>query len=280
MKNILYILLLFSVSLTAQVRPNQFIEETSPDSSNFEVYSQKNGLNRRANIHNLKQYFDQNLSRNGDTLFLSKALGGDTILISGIGGGGSASGGVNLGNGTEIFKDTLNGNLRLRTIAAGTDMVINTVGDTVIYISTNLSNINSQRLRGRVTAGNGPVEEIAIGSGLQFNGSTLEATGAGAQDLTGVLTQGNDAGGTAITNLGAPTNSGDAATKAYVDANPGGGGGGGSLELPDSNHVYVIMLGGQSNMDGRIANSSASASEIDEVSNVYMYQPASDTYEL
>jgi hypothetical protein len=38
------------------------------------------------------------------------------------------------------------------------------------------------------------------------------------QDLEGVLTQNNDAGGLAITNLLDPTNAQDAATKAYVDA--------------------------------------------------------------
>lgn len=46
--------------------------------------------------------------------------------------------------------------------------------------------------------------------------------GGGSQNLTNVLTQGNDAGTNKIIGLGAPTNPNDAATKAYVDANVGG----------------------------------------------------------
>lgn len=50
--------LLFICSLAfGQVKPNEFIEETNPTNSNFEVYSQKNGVNRRASMDNLKKYF-------------------------------------------------------------------------------------------------------------------------------------------------------------------------------------------------------------------------------
>lgn len=43
--------------VSGQVRPDQFPEETNPDNSNFEVYSQKNGLPRRASLYNLKRYY-------------------------------------------------------------------------------------------------------------------------------------------------------------------------------------------------------------------------------
>lgn len=43
--------------LAAQVRPDFFPEETTPTNTNFEVYSQKNGVNRRASLANLRKYF-------------------------------------------------------------------------------------------------------------------------------------------------------------------------------------------------------------------------------
>lgn len=51
------LLLLLSAGLFAQVKPNEFTEEHNPDNSNFETYSQKNGVNRRASLYNLKRYF-------------------------------------------------------------------------------------------------------------------------------------------------------------------------------------------------------------------------------
>lgn len=77
-------LLFFSLSALSQTTdtiyvyptgryPNLFTEETNPDSSNFEVYSQKGYAPRRANLWNLKRYFDQALTFSGDTLYLSAA---------------------------------------------------------------------------------------------------------------------------------------------------------------------------------------------------------------
>lgn len=62
--NIVTILMLMLVSgLSAQVRPDFFTEETNPTNSNFEVYSQKNGVNRRASLANLRKYFSaQNIT--------------------------------------------------------------------------------------------------------------------------------------------------------------------------------------------------------------------------
>lgn len=51
------LLMLFSFGLTAQVRPDFFPEETTPTNTNFEVYSQKNGVNRRTSLANLRKYF-------------------------------------------------------------------------------------------------------------------------------------------------------------------------------------------------------------------------------
>ncbi|MBL7472756.1 hypothetical protein [Robertkochia sediminum] len=64
---------------------------------------------------------------------------------------------------------------------------------------------------------------------LNLNGTDLEISNGNSVDLSGfvstddqnlseVLAQGNDAGGTVITNLGTPVAASDAVTKAYVDA--------------------------------------------------------------
>lgn len=44
---------LASCAAFAQVKPNLFTEELNPTDANFEVYSQKNGINRRAKVSNL-----------------------------------------------------------------------------------------------------------------------------------------------------------------------------------------------------------------------------------
>lgn len=54
-KLILIILIGFHLA-HSQVRPDQFVEETDPNDSNFEVYSQKDGNTRRASLYNLKRY--------------------------------------------------------------------------------------------------------------------------------------------------------------------------------------------------------------------------------
>jgi len=59
MKKILLTVLIGLVAACAfgQVKPNEFVEELNPSNSNFEVYSQKSGVNRRASLANLKRYF-------------------------------------------------------------------------------------------------------------------------------------------------------------------------------------------------------------------------------
>lgn len=82
MKKLLTILFLaLSISAFSQSLPNEFPEETAPDSSNFEVYSQKNGISSRATLFNLKKYFDQSLTLSNDTLTLSGANGGNVIIL-------------------------------------------------------------------------------------------------------------------------------------------------------------------------------------------------------
>ena len=74
--------MLASVFSFAQVFPNNFIEETAPDSSNFELYSQKNGLPRRANLNTLKKYFDQKIYLSNDSLYLTTAEGDTSVNLT------------------------------------------------------------------------------------------------------------------------------------------------------------------------------------------------------
>ncbi len=53
---------LYQTVTTAQRKPSDFTEETSPNNNNFEVYSQYNGVNRKAGLYNLKKYFTVNVN--------------------------------------------------------------------------------------------------------------------------------------------------------------------------------------------------------------------------
>jgi hypothetical protein len=53
---IVTLLFLVCAQVQAQVKPNRFPRQVNPDSSNFEVYSQKSGINTRANLHDVRRY--------------------------------------------------------------------------------------------------------------------------------------------------------------------------------------------------------------------------------
>lgn len=91
-------------------------------------------------------------------------------------------------------------------------------------ISINNNTINNTG-DGDASSTNELVTEFTFGTDSKLRltdaGGTKEADLSGligaSQDLTNVLLQGNDAGGSTITNLATPSASSDAATKAYVD---------------------------------------------------------------
>jgi hypothetical protein len=63
---VISILLLLLCSMSygqGGVRPDQFVEELNPNNGNFEVYSQKGGINRKATLENLKKYYTPKISR-------------------------------------------------------------------------------------------------------------------------------------------------------------------------------------------------------------------------
>jgi hypothetical protein len=76
------LLSLVAISCNAQwVRPNTFTEDTAPTNATFEVYSQKNGLPRRASLDNLKKFFDQRIYTSGDSLCITRTVGDTCIYL-------------------------------------------------------------------------------------------------------------------------------------------------------------------------------------------------------
>lgn len=76
------VIFLLSVSVHAQfVKPNTFPLLSSVDSTNFEVYSQKNGLTRRANIYTIKTFTDQSLVISGDSVCITKNTGTTCVKL-------------------------------------------------------------------------------------------------------------------------------------------------------------------------------------------------------
>ncbi|HCR52919.1 MAG TPA: hypothetical protein DIW27_00790 [Cytophagales bacterium] len=101
-------------------------------------------------------------------------------------------------------------------------------------------------------------------------GGTKEADLSGlvgaAQNLTSVLAQGNNAGNTAIINLGAPVGASDAATKAYVDAHTDGDG---SPTNEIQNLSQVIAQSGDAG-GAKIFNLGAPTANADAATKLYV----------
>lgn len=114
--------------LMGQVRPDQFTEETNPTNANFEVYSQKNGVPRRAQLDSLRRYFDQDLTLSGDTLYLSKVTTDDNVFLG-------------------IYRDTID--------VSGSDLIVN--GDTL-----GLGGISTVIVDNQSITGNGADTAIAV----------------------------------------------------------------------------------------------------------------------
>ena len=99
------------------------------------------------------------------------------------------------------------------------------------------------------------------------------------QDLSQVLTKGNDAGGKKITNLGAPTTASDAATKSYVDSQN-------ALDLDQDptnelqNLAKVLAQGVNANDAGAktITNLGAPVTNSDATTKLYVDNAIATTY--
>lgn len=132
-----------SLTVSGQVRPDQFPLESNPNNSNFEVYSQKGGVNKRASLLSIRNYVLQGLNSVAgpagppgpvNTLNIGTVSTGTTasatitgtspnqtlnlVLPSGSGSGGSGSTGQNLVNGGKT------GNNQIINITGGTGITI------------------------------------------------------------------------------------------------------------------------------------------------------------
>lgn len=110
---------------------------------------------------------------------------------------------ITLGTGLSFTGTTLNASGAALAITAltgdvtatGPGSVAGTIAnDAVTYAK--IQNVTSARLLGRATAGAGDTEEITLGTGLSFTGTTLNASGAGIIEAIGATF---DGGGSAIT---------------------------------------------------------------------------------
>lgn len=140
---IFFILAILPSFLFSQVRPDHFTEETSPDSSNFEVYSQKNGTPRRGNLWNLKKYYVPGVNvtpigyvppATGNTANLTELVqtAGDSIFY--IDGAGNA---------LLLFDPN-----QLQTLSASNDTIFLTSGGFVVVVSSlaNLTDVDTTGL--------------------------------------------------------------------------------------------------------------------------------------
>lgn len=84
MKKLILCLLFVSLYIGAigQVIPSSFPEETAPDTSNFEFYSQKGAVLKRTNLYHMRNYLDQDLSLSGDTIYISKRGTAGFVVLS------------------------------------------------------------------------------------------------------------------------------------------------------------------------------------------------------
>lgn len=156
MKRSLFIsaLLFFCSLASAQVRPDNFTEVTAPDSSNFEVYSQKNGLPRRANLWNLKKYYVPGVDVN-QISFVPTPTGNTDSLTQFVQTAGDSIYYIDgAGNATLLFDPN-----QFQTLSSSNDTIFLTAGGYVVVVST-LSNLTDVDTSG-----------IQTDDYLQWNGS-------------------------------------------------------------------------------------------------------------
>jgi len=212
MKQIVWLLLLFSIGVSAQgVYPHQFTEKTTLTDSDWETYSQKSGLPRRISPTTMSAYFLKGVRAyvSGDVLYFSRrdsissvslAAYKQTLSVA-VNGGGQTTVSISGGNTITLPAATV-GDIVVEAPIEGTGSSSDPLGITDLGIATGkiadnavtygkIQQVTSSRLLGRYSAGSGTAQEITLGSGLSLSiGGELSASGGGGgiTALTGDVT--------------------------------------------------------------------------------------------
>jgi hypothetical protein len=177
---LLLVVVVFGVGAAmGQVRPDYFPLQANPDSSNFEVYSQKNGNPRRANLWNLKKYFVPNVrltpiaytpasSGNAANLTEFVITAGDSIFYIDAGG--------------EAF--LLNGGGAAQTLSFSGDTLYLSEGGAV-YLGDYLQQLSYSGDTLYLTGGGFVVLPTDPAQSLSLSGDTLYLSGDGSVYLGG-----------------------------------------------------------------------------------------------
>lgn len=157
-----------SLALNGQVIPSNFPVQTAPDTSNFEVYSQKGGVLSRTNQYYLKSYFDQDLSLSNDTLYISKRDADGWVYLGGLYQTLSASGDtitLSDGGGSVV----VSGGGGSQTLSISNDSLTISGGNTVVLPRYATSD-------GTTITGNGAVTPLSVPTGGITTTQILDAT--------------------------------------------------------------------------------------------------------
>jgi len=234
MKQIVWLLLLFSIGISAQgVYPHQFTEKTTLTDSDWETYSQKSGLPRRISPTTMSAYFLKGVRAyvSGDVLYFSRrdsissvslAAYKQTLSVA-VNGGGQTTVSISGGN-TITLPAASVGDIEVEAPIEGTGSSSDPLGITDLGIATGkiadnavtyskIQQVTSGRLLGRYSAGSGTAQEITLGSGLSLSiGGELSASGGGGGGITALTGDVTAAGSGSVVATIAP----DAVTSVKV----------------------------------------------------------------
>lgn len=209
MRRILFLIAFFSLLQTvtfAQRKPTDFVEETSPNNTNFEVYSQKNGLNRRSSLYNIKKYTTINYNRTpvtytpqptGNTLNLMEVVidpNGDLYFIDadgeGVALGSSGVGGEDITNELDSMVVTIgNGATSIYNLPFTDGDILSVKGDDSVIAVSGTGTGNTRDIE--ISFKGQPQGEYTVTFDALGEPSFTAVTNAGATNLSYTANSGN-----------------------------------------------------------------------------------------